>query len=158
MKTGVKIALIVGGVAAAGIIGGFVIYPAIKKGSIRRRLDEAFKNPASLDAAGGMDKFLISEAFNTKTFQTSGKATLSRLEAREKAKTIWDNYSSWLSSNQTAIVGAFTGLGHLHDVSKISYEFYQSYDNDLLEVLKTALTDKSKYNILLGKLAQLPKD
>lgn len=158
MKTGVKIALIVGGVATIGLVGGFVIYPAIKKSGIRKRLEEAFNNPYSEVAAGGLDKFLVNEAFDRHTYQKSGKATLSRIQAREKAKVVWDNYSSWTWSNQTAIVGAFNGLGHLHDVSKISYEFYNSYDYDLLDVLKTALSTKSNYNLLLGKLGKLPKD
>jgi hypothetical protein len=62
-----------------------------------------------------------------------------------------------LSSNQMAIVNAFSGLGHIHDVAKISHEFQLSYDKELLQVIKDSLTDKSKYNLLIGKLNSLPK-
>lgn len=152
MKKGVKIALLIGGVL---LVSG-VATAQIRKAGVRRRLDEALENPSSEDAQGGLDKFLINEAFSTSTFQRSGKATISRLIAREKADLIWDNYSAYFSSDPMAIIGAFNNLGHLHDVSKIAHEFYNSYDTELLSVINTALTERSKYNILIGKLKQLP--
>lgn len=152
MKKGVKIAIIIG---ATLIVSG-VLTAQIRKAGVRKRLDEALKNPIDEDALGGLDKFLINEAFSTSTFQRSGKATISRLVAREKADLIWNNYSAYLSSNPTAIIGAFNNLGHLHDVSKIAHEFQANYQTDLLEVINTALAEKSKYNLLIGKLKQLP--
>lgn len=141
-------------------IGGFVIWPQIKKSAIRRRLDEIFNNPNAVQNAGGLDKFLVSqnEVFDPDTFnRPGGKATITRMEARERAQIIWENYSSWFSSNQAAIVNAFSGLKHVHDVSKISHEFTELYGDDLLTVLKKALTDKGKFNILIDKINKLPK-
>lgn len=158
MKTGVKITIIVAGIGAIGAVGGFVIYPSIMRSKIRKRLNESFADPSAEGAVGGLDKLLVKEAFDTRTFEKSGKATISRMEARERAEQIWSNYNSWLGSNETSIISAFQGLGHLHDVSKISNEFYQSYENELLQVLKTALSSKGQYNILLGKLSKLPTD
>ena len=158
MKTGVKIAIIVGSVGTLTAIAVFGIYPAIMRVGIRKRLEESFADPSAESAVGGLDKLLVKEAFDTRTFETSGKATISRLEARERSLQVWENYNSWLGSNQTSIISAFQGLGHLHDVSKIAHEFYQSYDNELLQVLKTALSTKGQYNILIGKLSKLPND
>lgn len=151
-----KTLIIISIVAVTGISAYFIVR-SVQKSNIQKRLDEALKHPDSQDAAGGMNKLLASGAFNPTTYQNSGKATITLLEAREKAQTIWENYSSWMSSNQTAIVGAFNGLGHQHDVSKISHEFVESYDEDLLEVLKEALTDKAKMNMLIAKINKLPK-
>lgn len=157
MNSTVKIALWSGGILLASI-GGVMAYNGIRRNSIRKCLDEAYSDPSSEKAVGGMDKLLVSEVFNERTFQTSGKATISRVEARERAKIIWDNYSAWFSSNPTAIIGAFSGLGHSHDVSKIAYEFSQSYGEELLSVLKTALGDNSsQYTILIAKIQKLPK-
>lgn len=126
---------------------------------IRKRLSEAYKNPSSTDAVGGLDKLLVEGVFNKNAYNSSNnKSTISRLEAREKAHQIWDNYSSWFSSNQTAILNAFNGLGHVHDVSKIANEFYLLFEEDLLTVLKDALSEKSQYNILLGMVNKLPKN
>ena len=158
MKTGVKIAIWVGSIATVGLVGGFVVYPTIMRHNIRKRLDEAYADPSAESAVGGLDKLLVKEAFDTRTFASSGKATISRLEARERSEQVWENYGSWTWSNETAIISAFQGLGHLHDVSKIANEFFQSYDNELLQVLKNALTSKGQYNILLGKLSKLPND
>ena len=158
MKTGVKIAIWAGSITTLGLIGIFGAYPAIKRIGIRKRLDESFSDPSAESAVGGLDKLLVKEAFDTRTFASSGKATISRLEARERSEQVWTNYNSWLGSNETAIISAFQGLGHLHDVSKISNEFYQSYENEMLEVLKKALSSKGKYNILIGKLSKLPND
>jgi hypothetical protein len=41
-------------------------------------------------------------------------------------------------------------------VSKIAHEFQESYDEDLLEVLKSTLTDKAKLNMLIAKINKLP--
>lgn len=158
MKTSVKIAIWAGSLTTLGLIGGLWIYPSYQRNQIRKRLDESFSDPTAESAVGGLDKLLVKEAFDTRTHEKSGKATISRLEARERSQQVWDNYNSWLGSNETAIISAFQGLGHLHDVSKISNEFYQSYENEMLEVLKTALSSKGKYNILIGKLSKLPKD
>ena len=140
------------------IIGAFSVRP-IQRVFIRRRLNEAYKNPNSVEAAGGLNKLLVTEAFDMNAYDDQNNhSTISLVEAREKAKIIYDNYSSWLSSNQTAIVNAFSGLGHVDDVSKIAKQFYLTYDEDLLQVLQTALTDKAKYNLLIGKINSLPKN
>lgn len=126
---------------------------------IRKHLNEAYKNPSSTDAVGGLDKLLVEGVFNKNAYNSANnKSTISRLEAREKAQQIWDNYSAWFSSNQTAILNAFNGLGHVHDVSKIANEFYLLFEEDLLTVLKDALSEKSQYNILLGMVNKLPKN
>lgn len=135
----------------------FLVIRTVQKAGIRRRLDEAYNNPDSQEASGGLNKLLASGVFNTTTYQKSGKATITLMEARERAKTIWDAYSYWLGSDQMTIVNAFNGLGHQHDVSKIAHEFKESNDEDLLEVLKTALTDKAKMNMLVAKINKLPK-
>lgn len=157
MNTSTKIAIWTGGILVAGI-GSVLIYQGVKRSTIRKCLDEAYSDPSNEDAVGGLDKLLVTEVFDERTFQKSGKATLSRVEARDRAKDVWDNYSEWFSSDSTAIIGAFDGLGHLHDVSKIAYEFKQSYDSELLSVLKKALGDNSShYNVLIGKIQKLPK-
>ncbi len=140
-------------------IARFVIYPAIKRSNIRKNLDKAFKDPSSVDAVGGLDKLQVTGVFDPYKFDDQNNhATITRIEARERAEQIWDNYSAWLSSNQTAIIGAFNGLGHVDDVSKISHEFYALYDQELLTIIKEALTDKSQYNLLIGKISKLPKN
>lgn len=159
MTRNVKIAVIAGSILATGLLAGFVIYPAIMRRLIRKRLDEAYADPHSEAAAGGMDKLLVNESFDVRKFNAStSKATISRLEARERAKQVWDNYSYWMGSDATAIISAFNGLGHLDDVSKIAYEFQQSYGYELLSILKTALPNKADYNLLIGKLSKLPKE
>lgn len=147
---------IVGGVV---VIGGLCSIRPIQKVGIRKRLQAAFEDPASEGAAGGLDKLQTSEMLDIRKFdENNNKATITRVVAREKAQQIWDNYSSWFGSNQTAIVSAFNGLGHIDDASKIAHEFYAYYEEDLLQVLKNALTDKAQYNLLLGKLNKLPKN
>ncbi|ASS50148.1 MAG: hypothetical protein A3D31_11310 [Candidatus Fluviicola riflensis] len=146
-------------VVSLSLVGFFVVRPAIIKHNIRKRLNEIFNNPDSEDSVGGTDKFLANEAFDIKAFDENySKATISRLEAREKAKMIWDNYSYLFGSNQSAIVNAFSGLGHVDDVSKIAHEFYESYKEELVGVLDTAMTDKAKKNLLIKKIGNLPKD
>lgn len=140
------------------IIGITVVYPAVMRSQIRKRLDEVYNDPAGINSVGGLNKLLVAEIFNPNTFQQSGKATISRTQARERAKQIWENYSYLFSSDATAIISAFNGLGHLHDVSKIAYEFQQEYGYELLSVIKSALPNSADYNILIGKLTQLPKD
>ncbi len=140
------------------LIGGIFVYPAVMRSIIRNRLDENFNDPSGINSVGGLDKLLVQEIFDTSLFEKSGKATISRVVAREKAELIWENYSTWRSSDSTAIISAFNGLGHVHDVSKIAYEFQQAYDYELLSVLKDALSESSQYNILLGKLSNLPKN
>lgn len=153
-----KVIIISSIVVSLSLVGIFVVRPAIIKHNIRKRLNEIFDNPDSEDSVGGTDKLLANEAFNIKAFdERHSKATISRLEAREKAKMIWDNYSYLFGSNQSAIVNAFSGLGHLDDVSKIAHEFYESYDEELVGFLNTALTDKAKKNLLLSKINKLPK-
>lgn len=152
-----KVVIISSIAIGTGLIIGLIIVPAVRKSGIRKRLDIAFNDPAGYNSAGGLDKLQVTEAFNPNRYSQSGKATITLLEAREKAKIIWDNYS-WYSTNQTAIVGAFNGLGHVDDVSKISHEFTAFYDENLLEILKEALTQKSQYNLLIGKINKLPKN
>lgn len=136
----------------------YIVVRSIQKSGIIKRLDEAFKNPDSQDASGGLNKLLASGVFNTTTYQKSGKATITLMEARERSKTIYDAYSYLFSSDQMTIVNAFNGLGHQHDVSKIAHEYKASYDEDLLEVLKYTLTDKDKMNMLVAKINKLPKN
>lgn len=142
-------------ILAVGAVS-YVVVRSIQKAGIQKRLDEAYNNPDSQDAAGGMNKLLASGAFNPTTYQTSGKATITLMEARDRAKSVWDAYSYFFSSDQMTIVNAFNGLGHRDDVSKIAHEFKESYDEDLLEVLKSALTDKAKLNMLIAKINKLP--
>ncbi len=134
----------------------YLIVRSVQKSGIVKRLEEAYKNPDSQDASGGMNKLLASGVFNPSTYQKSGKATITLMEARERSKGIWDAYSYLFSSNQMTIVNQFNGLGHQHDVSKIAHEFLASYDEDLLEVLKASLTDKAKLNMLIAKINKLP--
>jgi hypothetical protein len=152
-----KTVIIVSIVLGTGAISYFII-TAVKKSNIQKRLEENYKNPDSQETAGGMNKLLSSGAFNPTTYQTGGKATITLMEARERAKQVWDNYSSWFSSDQLAIVNAFNGLGHIQDVSKISHEFEESYEESLLEVLNTAVTDKAKMNMLIAKINKLPNN
>lgn len=144
---------ITGGVLLIGVV---IIYPATMRSIIRKRLDEAYTDPSSTNSVGGLDKLLVQEFFDTSVFEKSGKATISRVEAREKAEQVWENYSTWMSSDSTAIISAFNGLGHIHDVSKIAYEFQQAYNYELLSVIKDALSKSSQYNILIGKISNLP--
>lgn len=152
-----KTLIIISAIVVAGTISYFIVR-SVQKSNIQKRLQEAYKNPDSQEAAGGLSKLLVSGVFNPNTYQKSGKATITLTEAREKSKQVWDNYSSWLSSDQTAIVNAFNGLGHQHDVSKISHEFLGSYGEDLLQVLKDSITDKDKMNVLIAKINKLPNN
>lgn len=143
------------GIALGAGIAGYFIYLSIVRKNIRERLDEALKNPEK--AVGGVEKLLVSGAFDPNRYQKSGKATITLMEARERAKQVWENYSSWMASDQATIVSAFSGLGHFDDVSKISHEFQESYDKDLAEVLKSAIKDKMQLNLLVEKIGKLPK-
>ena len=134
----------------------YIIVRSVQKSGIQKRLDEAYSSPDSQDASGGMNKLLASGVFNPATYQKSGKATITLMEARDRAKSIWDAYSYFFSSDQMTIVNQFNGLGHQHDVSKIAHEFNESYDEDLLEILKASLTDKAKLNMLIAKINKLP--
>ena len=134
----------------------YIIVRSVQKSGIQKRLDEAYSSPDSQDASGGMNKLLASGLFNPSTYQKSGKATITLMEARDRAKSIWDAYSYFFSSDQMTIVNQFNGLGHQHDVSKIAHEFNESYDEDLLEILKASLTDKAKLNMLIAKINKLP--
>lgn len=154
-----KKVIFISSLIVGGSIIGFMTYTTIRKSIIRKHLNEAYKNPSSTDAVGGLDKLLVEGVFDKNAYNAANnKSTISRLEARERAQHIWSNYSTWLASNSTAILGAFSGLGHVHDVSKIASEFYQLYEEDLLSVLKTSLSEKSQYNILLGMVNKLPKN
>lgn len=152
-----KVIIIGLSVLAVGVVS-YLVVRGVQKSGIQKRLNEAYNNPDSQDASGGMNKLLASGAFNPTTYQKSGKATITLMEAREKAKSIWEAYSYFFSSEQMTIVNAFNGLGHQHDVSKIAHEFKESYDEDLLEVLKSALTDKAKLNMLIAKINKLPNN
>lgn len=154
-----KAVIIGGSILGVVVVSGvaYLIVRSIQKSGIVKRLEEAFKNPDSQEAQGGLNKLIASGAFNPNTYQKMGKATITLLEAREIAKRIWDAYS-WFGSDQSTIVNAFNGLGHLNDVSKITHEFNESYDSDLAEVLLEALTDKSKANSLVAKINKLPKN
>jgi len=153
-----KVVIIIFVSAGVLIVGGAIAYPAIVRSGIRKRLDEAYNDPSGMNSVGGFNKLLVSEIFNPNTFKQSGKATISLTEARERAKQVWEGYSYLLSSDAVAIISAFSGLGHAHDVSKISNEFKSQYGYELLSVLESALPDKADYNILLGKISQLPKN
>ena len=148
--------VIIGLIVVSGCVVSYFIVRGVQKSGIVKRLNEAFNNPDSQEASGGMNKLLSSGVFNPSTYQKSGKATITLMEARERAKGIWDAYSYLFSSDQMTIVNQFNGLGHQHDVSKIAHEFLASYDEDLLEVLKAALTDKAKLNMLIAKINKLP--
>lgn len=143
-------------VITAGAVS-YLIVRSVQKSGIVKRLEEAYKNPDSQEASGGMNKLLASGVFNPTTYQKSGKATITLMEARERAKNIWDAYS-WYSTDQMTIVNQFNGLGHQHDVSKIAHEFQESYDEDLLEVLKSNITDKANLNMLITKINKLPNN
>lgn len=158
MEKRLKIAIWTTGILTLGI-GGTLTYFGVKRSKIRKCLEEKYADTSGEDAVGGINKLLVSEIFDKRTFLTSSKATITRVEARERAEQVWENYSSWFSSNSTAIVKAFDGLGHAHDVSKIAFEFHSSYDEDLLSVLKNALDSSSvEYRVLIGKLSKLPKE
>lgn len=148
--------LVIGLIVIATGAVSYIIVRSIQKSGIVKRLTEAYKNPDSQDASGGMNKLLATGVFNPSTYQKSGKATITLMEARERAKSIWDAYSYLFSSDQMTIVNQFNGLGHQHDVSKIAHEFLASYNEDLLEVLKASLTDKAKLNMLIAKINKLP--
>lgn len=150
-----KVIIIGLSILAAGAVS-YLVIRSVQKSGIIKRLEEAFSNPDSQDASGGMNKLLASGVFNPTTYQKSGKATITLIEARERSKAIWEAYSYFFSSDQTTIVNQFNGLGHQHDVSKIAHEFMESYDNDLLEVLQSAITDKAKLNMLIAKINKLP--
>lgn len=136
----------------------YFIVRTVQKSAIKKRLEEAYNNPDSQQAAGGLNKLLASGVFNPTSYQSNSKATITLSEARDKATIIWNAYSSWFASDQTTIVNAFNGLGHQMDVSKIAHEFQASYDSDLLETLQDALTDKAKMNMLIAKINKLPNN
>lgn len=150
-----KVIIISSCIAGGLLVGGVIIVPAIRRSGVRKRLEAAYKNPNTI--GGGMDKMLMEGVFDMNRFDDgNNNATITRMEAREKAEQIWENYS-WYSTNQPAIVSAFNGLKHVDDVSKIAHEFFQSYDEELLSVLKETLTDKAQYNILVGKISKLKR-
>ena len=153
-----KIIIISSLVVSAGLIVGLIIVPSVRKAGIRKRLSEAYNDPSGYESVGGLDKLIVTEAFDLSRYDAQNNhATITLVEAREKAKLIYENYS-WYSANQTAIVNAFSGLGHVDDVSKIAHEYYSLYDEELLNILKEELTDKAKYNLLIGKINKLPKN
>lgn len=153
-----KKVIIISAIVLGSSVLCYALVQSIRRIGIKKRLDESFAHPDSQEASGGMNKLLQSGAFNPNTYKQTGKATITLLEAREHAKRIWDAYSYYFSSDQSTIVNAFNGLGHQSDVSKIAHEFKGQYDEDLIEVLKSALTDKAKLNMLIAKIGKLPKD
>lgn len=155
MTPTLKKTLIICSIGGGIIIGACIVVPAIRRHNIRERLDAAYKDPNTI--GGGMDKLILEGVFDPDRYNSSNKATISLVTARQKAKQVWDNYS-WYSTNQAAIVSAFNGLQHIDDVSKIAHEFYQSYDEELLSVLKEVLTDKTQYNLFVAKISKLKKD
>lgn len=159
MNSKLKIALWIGGILIVG--GGIPLtFYAIRRANVRKRLDEVYNNPSSVSAVGGLDKLVVSGIYNKSLHRNSGKATISKVVAREKAAEIWENYGAyfWSSSDRSAIIGAFDGLGHAHDVSKIADEFYQSYNEDLQTVIETAFKDSEQEYILIDKLMRLPSN
>ena len=159
MNKKLKIAIWIGSILVIGAGIPITVY-GVKRSRIRGRLDEAYNNPSSIDAVGGLDKLVVSGLYDRRLHQNAGKATISRVEARERAKEIWENYGAyfWSSSDTSAILGAFDGLGHRHDVSKIADEFYQTYGEDLETVIETAFADSDQKNILIDKLLKLPNN
>lgn len=158
-KTGRTIAI----VAGVALVGGLLIYPPVVRAGMRKRLDEALDNPYSASDVGGLNKLQHAGVFDLRKFQSgTSKHTISRMEARERARMVWDNYGGWMwqNDNETAIISAFNGLSHLDDVSLIAHEFYGLYDEELLTVLEKALDndDKAQYQLLMGKIMTLPKD
>lgn len=157
-----KILLIsIGAIAVLGL-GTVIIYPAVKRNGMRKRLDAAYNAPFGVESVGGLDKLQVMEVFDTRRWdRPDSKRTISRMEARERAKQIWENYSVYyLYDDEAAIIGAFNGLRHVDDVSLIAHEFYMSYQNELLSVLEDGLDEKNKaqYQSLMGKLMTLPRD
>lgn len=140
-------------VVGAGILGGFVVFPTVKRHLMRKRLEAALTNKDG--SFKNLDKLQLDGFFSLGT--STNKATISLVQARERAKQVWENYG-WFSSDQPAIVSAFNGLGHAQDVTKMAGEFFALYDENLLTVLKSALSDKTQYNILMSLLSKLPKD
>lgn len=160
MKKSTKIVLLSTSVLALGL-GGSLTFVTIKKSGIRKRLQKAYDEPSNVNSVGGLNKLLVSEIFDKRAFQSSGKSTISKVEARERAKEIWDNYGAYFFSNSdiSAIIGAFDNLGHVADVSKIANEFFNSYNEELLTVLNNALGENSSQkNILIDKLLKLPNN
>ncbi|CAG5086772.1 hypothetical protein [Parvicella tangerina] len=155
-----KIHLVIGFSSVAIIgLGAALIVPGVRKRKVRERLDDAYGDPYKSGAVGGIESLQASSAFDPNRHLTSGRATISRLVAIDRAKKVWDNYGSWYSSdNESAIVNAFDGLGHYDDLSKIAYYFEQEYDTDLYTVLQDALKgDKVQTQLLMGKVANLPR-
>lgn len=159
MNKKLKIAIWAGGILLIGAGIPVTVY-GVKRSQIRKRLDEAYNNPSSAEAVGGLDKLVVSGFYDRRLHQNAGKATISKVDARERAKEIWENYGAyfWSSSDTSAILGVFDGLGHLHDVSKIADEFYQAYGEDLQTVIQTAFEDSDQKNILIDKLMRLPNN
>lgn len=161
MSERTKIGLVIGvsSLAILGLVTAIAI-PGIKKGKIRKRLDEAYADPYNSGAIGGIESLQASAAFDPDRYLNSNKTTISRLDAIDRAKKIWKNYGSWYSSdNESAMVNAFDGLGHYDDVSKIAYYFEQEYDNDLFTVMEDALSgDNEQTQLLMGKISGLPRD
>lgn len=156
MTPTVKKTIIICAIGSGVIIGACIVVPAIRRHNIRARLDAAYKDPSTI--GGGMDKLILEGVFDIDRYDSgSNKATISLVTARQKAKQVWDNYS-WYSTNQAAIVSAFNGLQHIDDVSKIAHEFFHSYDEEMLSVLKEVLTDKTQYNLFVAKISKLKKD
>lgn len=161
MNDQTKIGLVIG-FGAISVVGltTLLVIPVVKKGKIRKRLDEAYSNPYKSGAIGGIESLQASSAFDPNRHLTSNKATISRLDAIERAKKIWKNYGSWYSSdNESAMVNAFDGLGHYDDLSKIAYYFEQEHDSDLFTVMQDALRDDNEQTqLLMGKIEALPKN
>lgn len=156
MKRWLKITLWVGVPALVG--GTYFTVRAYRKSRIREALDKAFNDPTNPNAVSGLDKLLVQQVFDKRLYARSGKATLSLVEARERAREVWENYTYFGDSDTDAMIEAFDNLGHLHDVSKIAHEFYGLYSEELLTVLNNAMGDISaKNSLLVGKLEKLPK-
>ncbi len=156
MNKKLKIAIWAGSIIVIGVGIPITVY-GVKRSRIRGRLDEAYNNPSSINAVGGLGKLVVSGIYDSRLHQNAGKATISKVEARERAKEIWENYSTyfWSSSDTSAILGAFDGLGHRHDVSKIADEFYQTYSEALETVIEAVFEDSDQKNIFIDKLLKL---
>jgi len=162
MTKNLKIGLWIGGSAAALGLIYVVVIPTFKKDAIRKRLQDAFDNPNSASALGGIEGLQADGTFDPNRYKTSGKATITRIQAIDRANKIWSAYGGYLMADDEAkMVDAFEGLGHYDDLSKIGYYFETEVASgeNLFSVLQHALEgDKKQTRILLGKVADLPRD
>ncbi len=134
---------------------------AVQRGGIRKRLEEEYEASGGGGRHGGIDDLEMQGAFDTDLYKRSNKATITLVEARERAKQVYDNYDGWWvqgDDDEDAIISAFSGLGHLHDVSKIADQYQQYYGDSLHSIINKALDNESQKNRLKLKLSALPNE